>query len=73
MPCNTAPPTVRKSAISARSVARAGSSYADVKAFFGALLEVKHVEGVHNTAVALRVMAQLAAKQLAIEGEHGDG
>jgi hypothetical protein len=39
--------------------------YADFGRFFEQLLVVKHVTGVHNTAVALRLMAELAGEALA--------
>jgi hypothetical protein len=39
--------------------------YADFDAFFATLLAVKHAKGVHNTAVALRLMAELAGSALA--------
>ena len=39
--------------------------YADFSVFFETLLAVKHVTGVHNTAVALRLMAEMAGEALA--------
>jgi len=39
--------------------------YADFGLFFERLLAVKHASGVHNTAVALRLMAELAGEALA--------
>jgi hypothetical protein len=41
--------------------------YADFEAFFATLLAVKQARGVHNTAVALRLMAELAGNALAGE------
>jgi hypothetical protein len=53
---------------------RAVGQLADFDAFFDALLKVKHVKGVHNTAVALRMMADLARKALdAEEADAADG
>jgi len=39
--------------------------YADFGRFFEQLLAVKHATGVHNTAVALRLMSELAGEALA--------
>ena len=39
--------------------------YADFALFFDTLLAVKHTTGVHNTAVALRLMAEMAGGALA--------
>ena len=39
--------------------------YADFGRFFGTLLAVKRVSGVHNTAVALRLMAEMAGETIA--------
>ena len=41
--------------------------YADFAVFFQQLLAVKQAKGVHNTAVALRLMAELAGSALARE------
>ena len=46
--------------------------YEDFGVFFDQLLAVKSVKGVHNTAVALRVMAELAGRALALEAEEAD-
>jgi len=43
--------------------------YEDFGHFFDTLLAVKSVKGVHNTAVALRLMADLAGRALAEEAE----
>lgn len=43
--------------------------YQDFAAFFDQLLAVKNAKGVHNTAVALRLMAELAGRALQSEGE----
>ena len=49
------------------AVERRVGMYADFDAFFGTLLAVKQVKGVHNTAVALRIMAELAGSAIAAE------
>jgi hypothetical protein len=58
-----------KIAKSKAAVARLVGAYADFDRFFQGLLAVKHATGVHNTAVALRMMAELAGKALAEEAE----
>jgi hypothetical protein len=50
-----------------RPAARMVGAYADFGRFFEQLLAVKHATGIHNTAVALRLMAELAGKALAAE------
>jgi len=45
--------------------ARLVGDYADFALFFDTLLAVKHTTGVHNTAVALRLMAEMAGGALA--------
>jgi hypothetical protein len=45
--------------------ARLVGMYADFARFFEQLLAVKHATGVHNTAVALRLMAEMAGDALA--------
>jgi len=45
--------------------------YQDFDVFFRQILAVKHVTGVHNTAVALRLMAELAGRALASEDAAG--
>ena len=47
------------------AAARLVGLYADFGRFFEALLAVKHATGIHNTAVALRLMAELAGEALA--------
>jgi len=47
------------------AITRLVGAYADFDLFFQKLLAVKHTSGVHNTAVALRMMAELAAEALA--------
>jgi hypothetical protein len=42
-------------------------AYADFDGFFDALVKVKAVMGVNNSAVALRLMAELAGRQLQAE------
>jgi hypothetical protein len=54
-----------KIAKSKAAVTRLVGAYADFDQFFQGLLAVKHATGVHNTAVALRMMAELAADALA--------
>jgi len=54
-----------KIAKSKAAVTRLVGAYADFDRFFQGLLAVKHATGVHNTAVALRMMAELAADALA--------
>jgi len=49
------------------AITRMVGAYADFDRFFQGLLAVKHSTGVHNTAVALRMMAELAGKALAEE------
>src|SRR5271166_2733137 len=56
-----------KIAKSKAAVTRLVGAYADFDLFFQGLLAVKHATGVHNTAVALRMMAELAADALAEE------
>jgi ParB/Sulfiredoxin domain len=46
--------------------------YADFGVFFQQLLAVKQAKGVHNTAVALRLMAELAGSALAREAATED-
>ncbi len=47
------------------AAARLVGVYADFGRFFEQLLAVKHATGIHNTAVALRLMAELAGEALA--------
>ncbi len=54
-----------KIAKSKAAVTRLVGAYADFDLFFQGLLAVKHATGVHNTAVALRMMAELATDALA--------
>jgi hypothetical protein len=54
---------IGKSKPSARMV----GAYADFSRFFEQFLAVKHATGIRNTAVALRLMAELAGKALAAE------
>ena len=54
-----------KIAKSKAAIIRLVGAYADFDLFFQKLLAVKHTSGVHNTAVALRMMAELAAEALA--------
>jgi hypothetical protein len=54
-----------KIAKSKAAITRLVGAYADFDRFFQGLLAVKHSTGVHNTAVALRMMAELAADALA--------
>ena len=54
-----------KIAKSKAAITRLVGAYADFDRFFQGLLAVKHATGVHNTAVALRMMAELAADALA--------
>jgi len=56
-----------KIAKSKAAVTRLVGAYADFDRVFQGLLAVKHATGVHNTAVALRMMAELAGKALAEE------
>src|SRR5208337_29879 len=51
------------------AITRLVGAYADFDRFFQGLLAVKHSTGVHNTAVALRMMAELAADALARQEE----
>ena len=44
---------------------RLAGHYADFATFFETLISVKHQTGVHNTAVALRLMAELAGEVMA--------
>jgi hypothetical protein len=58
---------------SKESAERRVGMYADFEAFFGTLLAVKRFSRVHNTAVALRLMAELAGNALAdAQAEVGD-
>lgn len=53
--------------------ARLVGQYSDFGTFFQTLVGVKHVTGVHNTAVALRLMAEMAGEALAAkEGEQAE-
>lgn len=55
------------------AAARLVGAYADFDRFFRELIAVKHATGVHNTAVALRLMAELAGKALAAEEADAGG
>lgn len=55
---------LNKIAKSKSAAARLVGMYADFGRFFEQLLAVKHATGVHNTAVALRLMAELAGEAL---------
>ena len=58
---------LEKIAKSKTAVPRMVGRYEDFRLFFDTLVAVKEAKGVVNTAVALRLMAELAGKQLAIE------
>ena len=49
------------------------ASLADFGAMFDAVVAVKDATGVHNTAVAIRTMAQLAVERLEEMGDDGEG
>ncbi len=47
--------------------------YDDFSALFDAIVAVKDFKGVHNSAIALRLMAELAMKQIRDQQEQSDG
>lgn len=55
--------TIDKSAEAQRLV----GEYEDFRLFFDTMLAVKKAKGIHNSAVALRAMAQLAGRMLEVE------
>lgn len=61
-----------KIAKSKAATSRLVGHYADFDCFFRELLAVKHATGVHNTAVALRLMAELAGEALAAKEAAAD-